>query len=558
MDNQKSERRRADEHEAQDRCGVLLGRREFVIHSFVSAGALSALAAPTPAPTVAPTLPIAVDLRQFKSWDGGSGPSRDFWSQKLKLPWVNRGRGDWRDAQLTLQGSVPYASGTVSLGRIDLNVTALVNRWVASRANRGFYLRSTEDWAYTFAGRNNSTTSARPKLFVVTKAGTTIVLECSCNATWNPSTYEGRDSRNSFSVARDNDFAAVQFDTSALADSVQSATLSLTCLSLTNPGTLEIFELNPPVFRNGAGAMAVRTGLAHEFAFDRGLDAHASVVFAGDFSDLSKSRWQMGGVASGTTQVKDSRTGTTYLRGLIPQGQSWGCDLERIVMNGTSSGLPAKTETELYGRYYVYLEEDWGSELDANKMPGWDARMGWWNSAGYWQTISDSGERPTGLKVRNITDNRWEYDGASMRGHGGERLFDGNPYDDLIWVGNYMYHLDQADYFGENIKWPGVVLGRGRWYCIEQYIKMNSIAAPYDAIGNGVAVNDGVYRVWVDGVQAYERTNFRWRRHPEMGAQGFWLNWWHGGTAAALRNMHFRMDSMVIARAYIGPRNETL
>jgi hypothetical protein len=42
-----------------------------------------------------------------------------------------------------------------------------------------------------------------------------------------------------------------------------------------------------------------------------------------------------------------------------------------------------------------------------------------------------------------------------------------------------------------------------------------------------------------------------------MGIQGFWLNWYHGGTAAAPRDMHFRMDSVVIARSYIGPRKET-
>jgi hypothetical protein len=83
---------------------------------------------------------------------------------------------------------------------------------------------------------------------------------------------------------------------------------------------------------------------------------------------------------------------------------------------------------------------------------------------------------------------------------------------------------------------------------------MNSITGPFDEIGNGVALKDGKYTVWVDGTDAYERSNFRWRRHPEMGVQGFWLNWYHGGTAPAPRDMHFRMDAVVIARAYIGPR----
>ncbi len=154
--------------------------------------------------------------------------------------------------------------------------------------------------------------------------------------------------------------------------------------------------------------------------------------------------------------------------------------------------------------------------------------------------------------------NRWEYQGASIRGHGGTRTNDGNPYDHLFWVGSYVYHLDQPTNYGDSITWTGTVLGKGRWYCIEQYIKMNSIVGPFDANGNGVAVKDGHLKVWVDGVEAYERTDFRWRRNPEMGIQGFWLNWYHGGTAPSPRDMHFRMDSVVIARSYIGPRNESI
>ena len=471
---------------------------------------------------------------------------------------MNPGRGDWLDAKHIPLGAEPYVASTVALGPLVLNVTDLVNRWLSSRSNRGFYLRSGENWAFTFAGRNNSVVNARPQLMIVTSSGTTVV-ECSCNAMWSPSTFQTKDSRSTFSVAKDSWFAALNFDISTISGPIQSATLSLTCLSLKYPGTLEIFELNPPEFRNGAGALPKRSGLASDFPLDRGLSAHASVVFAADFSDISKARWQVGGVAPGTSQVKDPKTGSTYLRGLIPKGETAGCTLERSVVDGTPAGIPAKTETELYGRYYVLLEDDWGSDVDANKMPGWDGRFGWWNPVGYWQsTTGNGGSRPTGLKIRNTAANRWEYEGASMRGHGGTRSNDGNPYDELFWIGNYIYHLDQEGPFGEPVRWPGVVLGKGRWYCIEQYIKMNSISGPFDDTGNGIAIHDGQYRVWVDGVQAYERTNFRWRRHPEMGIQGFWLNWYHGGTVAAPRDMHFRMDAVVLARAYIGPRNESL
>lgn len=537
-----------------------MDRREFVVRSVVGAGVLAnasvsgeSMAAQA---TDSSTGQVAGNgVRQFLSWDGGSGPNRDYWSNKLLLPWANRGKGDWLDARQVAQGTIPFAVAQVSGGAVALNVTDLVNRWIKSGLNRGFYLRSTQVWPFTFAGRTYATVSARPRL-VVAYNGSTSELECACNAAWVPSSYMGKDSRFSFNVAASNQLAALQFDLGQFTQPVHSAILTLNCVALKYPGNLEIFELNPPEFRIGGGAQAPQAGLAKYFSSDRGIGAHPSVLFASDFSDLGKTRWQTGTVASGSTQVQDTKTQTTYLRSLIPKDKLLGCDLEHTVVAGTPAGLPAKVENELYGRYYVYLEEDWGSEVDANKMPGWDGRFGWWNRTGYWQgTTGNGGLRPTGLKVRNATYNRWEYQGASMRGHGGTRVNDGNPYDDLFWVGNYIYHLDQATAYGEPINWTGVVLGKGRWYCIEQYIKMNSITGPYDAVGNGVAVNDGHYKVWVDGVETFERTDFRWRRHPEMGIQGFWLNWYHGGTSSSPRDMHFRMDSVVIAREYIGPRN---
>jgi hypothetical protein len=144
-----------------------------------------------------------------------------------------------------------------------------------------------------------------------------------------------------------------------------------------------------------------------------------------------------------------------------------------------------------------------------------------------------------------------------MRGHGGAKTGDGNPYDDLFWLGSYMYSLDQASAYGDHLRWTNTVIDKGRWHCIEQYIKMNSISGPYDANGNGVANADGVYRAWLGGVLAFERTGLRWRRHPDMGVQGFWLDWYHGGVNPVQKNMHYRMNHVVIARDYIGPRRES-
>jgi hypothetical protein len=171
-------------------------------------------------------------------------------------------------------------------------------------------------------------------------------------------------------------------------------------------------------------------------------------------------------------------------------------------------------------------------------------------------TTGNGGIPTTGLKVRNDKRSRWEYEGASMRGFGGMRSNDGNPYDHLFWLGSYIEHLDQGSVYGEPLAWPGVVIDRGRWHCIEQRIRMNTITGPFDLVGNGTAAHDGQYTVWMDGVQAFHRSNLAWRRHPEMGIQGFWLDWYHGGMRPPTHDMRFRIDALVIARSYVGMRAE--
>jgi hypothetical protein len=506
---------------------------------------------PLPATTI-PTTPGA-----FVTWDGGSGPSSSRWLNKLEIPWLNAGTGDWLDANQQSQGSAPIAAATISAtGPVVFDVAPLVRRWLAGAHNRGFYLSSRQAWPTTFAGRAHASSASRPQLKIVTDTGS-FTAPCVVSAHWSSTNFRADDSRMTFRLAKGIWFAVVQFDLSKVTGTVRSATLTVTCESMRSEGVVEIYEANPPGFRIGAGSEKPRQGLALSYPMDRNIESHPKVLFASDFADLSRARWQVGAPGDGSQQIVDSRTNTTYLRGVIPKDGRGGGSLERDVVGGTADGLTDKVETELYARYYVFLEESWGSTVDTNKMPGWDGRFGFWNPRGYWNAITgNGGARPTGKKVWNAVKQRWEYHGASMRGHGGTKAGDGNPYDDLFWLGGYIYHLDQASYYGENVKWTGVVISKGRWFSIEHYIKMNSIVGPYDTVGNGEAVHDGEYRVWVDGVQAYERTNFRWRRHPEMGIQGFWLNWYHGGTRPALTDMHFRMNSVVIARDYIGPRND--
>ncbi|MDB0067967.1 hypothetical protein N9E90_01065, partial [Akkermansiaceae bacterium] len=87
------------------------------------------------------------------------------------------------------------------------------------------------------------------------------------------------------------------------------------------------------------------------------------------------------------------------------------------------------------------------------------------------------------------------------------------------------------------------LLEKNRWYCIEQYAKLNMI-------GKG----DGFLRAWIDGKLAFEKTDVRMRNTPKLKIQNIWINLYHGGRSPASNEDHVFIDNLIISRAYIGPK----
>ncbi len=87
-------------------------------------------------------------------------------------------------------------------------------------------------------------------------------------------------------------------------------------------------------------------------------------------------------------------------------------------------------------------------------------------------------------------------------------------------------------------------LTRNRWYSVEQYLKLNTPGQ-----------SNGVFRAWVDGQLAFERTDLHWRDVTRLKIESVWLNVFHGGTARTDRDLTLYMDNLVVARRYIGPGN---
>ena len=172
---------------------------------------------------------------------------------------------------------------------------------------------------------------------------------------------------------------------------------------------------------------------------------------------------------------------------------------------------------EIYFRYYLRFADDWNPQR-GGKLPG---ISGTYNRAGW-------GGRPSNGR------NGW-----SARG-----LFRGQA-DGKTPVGYYCYHADMKGRYGSGWTWEQQkrgYLANNRWYCIEQYARMNTPGK-----------NDGILRAWIDGKPAFEKTDIRMRDVDALKIEAVWLNIYLGGTWTSGSDHHLYIDDVVIARNYIGP-----
>jgi len=172
---------------------------------------------------------------------------------------------------------------------------------------------------------------------------------------------------------------------------------------------------------------------------------------------------------------------------------------------------------EIYFRYYLRLADDWNPQR-GGKLPG---IAGTYGRAGW-------GGRPSNGR------NGWSARGLFLgrcEGH--------TP------VGFYCYHADMSGIYGSHWVWEKDRLGyleNNRWYCIEQFARMNTPGK-----------NDGVLRAWVDGRPAFEKTDLRMRDTAELKIESVWINVYLGGSWTARSDHHLYIDEVAISRQRIGP-----
>jgi hypothetical protein len=486
--------------------------------SSITALALQALACAGALVLAAPS--AAVDLRDRIRVHEGAGGTTCSHLLDGAFAWERRG-GDWRDAKGKRFGAEPFASAATGGVGAAWDTTALVNRWVTAGERRGrIFLRWQRGASPALFHSREAKAVDRPLLALEYADGSRELLSPTADTHLDCSTIQSLG-RSPVLMVSERISAVLEFDLPAAKTPRQLTKARLALSTAAGPGgggsaEIALFEAALP----GAATGAPLQGLAAAYAGDRGIERDPQVIFAVGFE---QNNWQASfvkGPSEAQVVSEDAERGfaplaQAALRINLKKGSNYGADL-RLQLKGLG-GEPE----ELYFRYYLRLARDWNPTADGGKLPG---PAGTYNRAGW------GGRRADG-------SNGWSMRGAFARAFPAD-----HPLHGWTQLQSYAYHADMPTDYGEIWTWPGALLERERWYCVEQHVRLNRPNAA-----------DGEFQVWLDGRPVFQRKGLRFRKTEELRIETVWLDVYHGGVAKSPHDQHLYIDNVVVARRYIGP-----
>jgi hypothetical protein len=479
--------------------------------------------------------PAAKNDRAEGTQSRSDGATRDYYNRAGRLAW-NHFMGDWRDTKNVAQGDSPYATAHVvddDQGKfVEWDVTSLVRDWLAGRQrNQGFFLRTVEaGGTIVFNSREHPQVEQRPRLMVAGVHGST-TLDPRADTCLAKSTYRSQGDAEVLRVSGAPDHALLRFNLSRIAEVGQLSKATLRLYTTNQYGHADI-----GVFRCSQGhdqppSEPVR-GLAASYVAYKGIAGDPAVIF---FTDFEAEGWGDQWTHVGHVEVIDTVRADAKREFEPLQGKALRVRIAEGSTGALNTTYKFQEETgsepeEVYFRYYLRLADDWNQTLQGGKLPGISGTYG---VAGWGGRKSDG------------------TDGWSARGSFMLSIPEGNPLGGLHPIGTYCYHADMKDQYGDGWVWQNDYRGfleNNRWYCIEQYLKLNTLSEN-NTHGNA----DGILRAWVDGRLAFEKTDIRFRHVDKLRIEQVWMNVYHGGTKPSPYDQHLYVDNVVIATKYIGP-----
>lgn len=480
------------------------------------------------------TSAVSASAQDIALYDGTDGATCDYFNQAVRIRWIHRA-GDWVDAKGVEQGSLPFAQLAVAdTGRpqtLRWDVTQLAAAWIDHvYPNQGMLLRivpGARPGAVSFASREEDDAAVRPTLILEFADGKRVTSPPTADTSIDCTTVYSIGTRKLIGVSNEINLL-VRFDLQAVP---RGARLAKATLEMTSPKqyastVVGVYRLAPPLQEDSDPR---EMGLAARYHRDRGIEKDPAVLMATGFeSPLWWRDWSEVSLRGETDRT--DREGPLGFRPLdgkalrveIPKGKNLGLN----VSYKFADKIGHEPE-EIYFRYYLRLASDWNPTTEGGKLPGISGTYG---RAGWGGRTSDG-------------TNGW-----SMRGGFLPLPRPENPYHMMTPIGTYAYHADTSDFWGDQWQWSikqRGLLERERWYCIEQYVRLNHLGK-----------KDAIMRAWVDGRLALDQTGFRVRDIAALKIEEIWMNVYYGGTAPSPQDQHLFIDNVVIASQYIGPMGD--
>lgn len=253
-------------------------------------------------------------------------------------------------------------------------------------------------------------------------------------------------------------------------------------------------------------------------SIEPGLKTRLDVLFFGGFESSPWTQaWGLlwgpepadGGILISSPDAFDGHSlRVKYSKGTFSSGGGFQCLTD-------FSKFPIEPQESLYFRYYVRFDPGFDF-VKGGKLPGLAGGKG--NTGGHKANGTD------GWSARVM----WRSDGKIVQ---------------------YVYHPDQVGDYGEDFPWNYGGCPRffepGKWECLETYVRMNSLGK-----------KDGIIRSWLNGEQALEVTNLRFRDVEKLKIDKMYFETFFGGgdpSWATPRDQFAMFDNFVIATNPIGP-----
>ena len=462
----------------------------------------------------------------------------------------NNPRGDWTDSAGTPQGTSPFASTVITdtdtEKLVTWDVTSLVQEWDTNASRPcAMLLKYAGGDTVRFRSRQNADSAVHPILAVTYDDTSTSLIVPFSDVTLDGSAQIAVGLVDELRVSGGSTVVMQWHRPDVVKRRVVSAELRMVCYTQHNNTTVQVMQLTFPVNRI---LPAVQSGIAAGYAGDSGIIAHPSVLHVQNWDSPTWAADDAWYLHAGSDMVS---TGVTSD---VPSGH-----MVTVKVDAGRAGGHAFTKyfgdgyEELYMRYYMRLRNYPRGVTLGGKLPG---------LSGHTELDYDV-NRPDNpmfhVEPRALanggTGTGYGTRGWSCRGGYDKSTAIGTPMYARTGLHSYLYHANTAVY-GTTFPWTKdkldiSFLQDGRWYCIEQHVKMNT-ANPGEA-----ALSDGVLEAWVDGMLVMQATNVKYRADRDtwltpMSIAKAWFDHTHGGIGNTAETTYADFAHCVIATEYIG------